>query len=114
MSAVLRGIAIAQYLEHESRTGLRHEYYRGELFAMVGGTPRHAFIAANFLGETRHSIVRHPAPMLSELPNTLTLRIVLVVSSDTSPQRNGTDMLFLERCTFRTRCRTFTRGSKDR
>jgi Uma2 family endonuclease len=60
MSAVLRGNTIAQYLDHESRTGEKHEYYRGEIFAMVGGTPRHALIAANVLGEARQRLGNKP------------------------------------------------------
>lgn len=60
MSAVLKGVNLAQYLEHESRTGEKHEYYRGELFAMVGGTPRHALIAANFLGEATQLLKGNP------------------------------------------------------
>jgi Uma2 family endonuclease len=51
MSAVLKGLSFSQYLDYESTTGEKHEYYRGEVFAMVGGTPRHALIATNFLRE---------------------------------------------------------------
>jgi Uma2 family endonuclease len=43
--------SLTQYIDTETRTGERHEYYRGELFAMVGGTPQHALIIANFLRE---------------------------------------------------------------
>ncbi|MFN6400227.1 MAG: hypothetical protein ACK449_10050 [Planctomycetota bacterium] len=35
MSAVLKGLTHSQYQEHESRTGQKHEYYRGEVFAQV-------------------------------------------------------------------------------
>jgi Uma2 family endonuclease len=30
-----------QYLLLEQETGVRHEYYKGEVFAMAGGTKRH-------------------------------------------------------------------------
>lgn len=60
MSAVLRGFSIAQYLEHESRTGEKHEFFRGEIFAMVGGTPRHALIAANFFRESSQLLKDRP------------------------------------------------------
>jgi Uma2 family endonuclease len=53
MSPGLRGLTLTHYLDEETRTGIRHEYYRGEIFAMVGGTPRHALIATNFTGEAR-------------------------------------------------------------
>ncbi len=52
MSTVLKGYSLSQYVEEEIRTGVKHEYYRGEVFAMVGGTPRHALIATNFLRES--------------------------------------------------------------
>lgn len=60
MSAVLKGLTLSQYLEYESRTGEKHEYYRGEVFAMVGGTPRHALIAANFLRESSGALKGRP------------------------------------------------------
>jgi len=51
MSPALKGQTLSQYLEQERQTGEKNEYYRGELFAMVGGTPQHALIATNFLRE---------------------------------------------------------------
>lgn len=51
MSTALKGQTLSQYLDQERKTGEKHEYYRGELFAMVGGTPQHALIATNFLRE---------------------------------------------------------------
>jgi Uma2 family endonuclease len=36
-----------QYLELEEISWVRHEYYAGEIYAMAGGTPEHAAIAAN-------------------------------------------------------------------
>jgi Uma2 family endonuclease len=38
--------SFAQYLELEEESGVRHEYYAGEIYAMAGGTPEHAAIAA--------------------------------------------------------------------
>jgi Uma2 family endonuclease len=60
MSAVLKGFTLGQYLEHELKTGEKHEYYRGEIFAMVGGTPRHSLIATNFTGEARQRLGDKP------------------------------------------------------
>jgi hypothetical protein len=48
MATDLKGLSIAQYLDPELRTGQRHEYFRGEAFAMVGGSPGHSLIATNF------------------------------------------------------------------
>ena len=40
-----------QYLEIEERSEVRHEYYRGEMFAMAGATEAHNLIAGNlFVG----------------------------------------------------------------
>lgn len=40
----------AEYLELERRSEEKHEYLRGEVWAMAGGTPGHAKIAANVTG----------------------------------------------------------------
>ena len=40
----------AEYLEVEKTSKLKHEFYQGEVFAMTGGSPEHALIAANFIG----------------------------------------------------------------
>jgi Uma2 family endonuclease len=37
----------AEYLELEEMAGVRHEFYRGEVYALAGGTPEHAAIAAS-------------------------------------------------------------------
>jgi Uma2 family endonuclease len=36
----------AEYLELEEIARVRHEYYQGEIYAMAGGTPEHAAMAA--------------------------------------------------------------------
>lgn len=35
-----------EYLELEEMAGVRHEFYEGEIYAMAGGTPEHAAMAA--------------------------------------------------------------------
>jgi Uma2 family endonuclease len=51
MSAIRQPLLSAQeYLERE-RLAEYSEFYRGETFAMVGGTPRHSLIKSNALGE---------------------------------------------------------------
>lgn len=37
-------LTLADWLETETATGLRHEFIDGELYAMAGGTPQHARI----------------------------------------------------------------------
>lgn len=46
-AAPLETMSYAEYLQLEARTGLRHEYLRGEAFAMTGGSVRHAQLASN-------------------------------------------------------------------
>jgi Uma2 family endonuclease len=38
--------SFAQYLEIEEIARVRHEFYAGEIYAMAGGTPEHAAMAA--------------------------------------------------------------------
>jgi len=40
------GFTPVQYLDWERSQGSRHEYFRGEVFAMAGGTPRHNMLSA--------------------------------------------------------------------
>lgn len=42
-------ISVAEYLRREEASTLRHEYFRGEVFAMSGGTRRHSLLAANII-----------------------------------------------------------------
>ncbi|MCA9544780.1 MAG: Uma2 family endonuclease, partial [Myxococcales bacterium] len=37
----------AEYLAHEATADVRHEYIHGEIYAMTGGTSRHAAIGLN-------------------------------------------------------------------
>ena len=60
MSTAPKGLSIAQYLDLELRTGQRHEYFRGEVFALVGGSPRHSLIATNFSAEARQRLIPGP------------------------------------------------------
>src|SRR5690242_3170426 len=40
-----------RYLELEEASEVRHEYYRGEMFAMSGGTREHSLLATNLIRE---------------------------------------------------------------
>lgn len=44
-------VLVDDYLEGEKTALFRNEYYRGEVFAMSGGFPEHALLAANFVRE---------------------------------------------------------------
>lgn len=46
----------AEYLRFEREADTRHEFVDGELVAMSGGTPLHALVATNILGELHHRL----------------------------------------------------------
>lgn len=50
----------ADYWEIEKDSEIRHEFFQGEVFAMTGGSPKHALIAANF--------IRHAGTALEDGP----------------------------------------------
>ena len=43
-------LSYAEYLALEAETGVRHEFWNGEVHAMAGGTLDHSLIAANMIG----------------------------------------------------------------
>ncbi len=43
--ARLHAYTYAQYLAHEAASNVKHEYLDGEIYAMAGGSPEHAFLA---------------------------------------------------------------------
>jgi Uma2 family endonuclease len=42
-----RRTSLKDYLEWEERSGAKHEFYQGQIFAMAGASPRHNRIAGN-------------------------------------------------------------------
>ncbi|MEX2173539.1 MAG: Uma2 family endonuclease [Pirellulaceae bacterium] len=63
MSAVppdRRRISLAEYLAWEARSGGKHEFYRGEVFAMAGASLRHNRIATNILARLYQSLEGGP------------------------------------------------------
>ncbi len=58
----------AEYLGIERTATYRSEYFRGEMFAMAGGSPTHSRIKTNVLGELRNRLRGNPcAPYDSDL-----------------------------------------------
>lgn len=49
-----------EYLRHERDATLRHEYYRGEIFAMSGGSPQHSLVIANVNREMGNALKGKP------------------------------------------------------
>jgi Uma2 family endonuclease len=49
-------LTVEQYLELDRAAETRHEYYKGRMYAMSGGTFRHAQINGNLSGELRAAL----------------------------------------------------------
>jgi Uma2 family endonuclease len=49
-----------EYLAIERRSETKHEYFNGEVFAMVGASRRHNLIAGNIFGELRQQLKGKP------------------------------------------------------
>jgi Uma2 family endonuclease len=47
--AAHRHYTIGEYLQLESYSNVRHEYFDGQIYAMAGGTPEHGTYAANVI-----------------------------------------------------------------
>ena len=60
MSTVLKGITLADYEARERVAELKSEYYRGEMFAMAGGSVNHSLISNNISGELRQVLKDRP------------------------------------------------------
>jgi Uma2 family endonuclease len=54
-----------EYLEIERTAERKSEYYQGEMFAMAGGTPRHAWIVANLIGGLWQQLKGRPCRVAS-------------------------------------------------
>ncbi len=55
-----RRYSLAEYLEFEETTPLKHEFHDGEILAMSGGSPEHAIIALNAMAIIRGALVGKP------------------------------------------------------
>ncbi|MGN6492101.1 MAG: Uma2 family endonuclease [Agriterribacter sp.] len=55
-----KNFSIAEYLEIEQEASDKHEYYRGQMFAMVGAGPRHNIIFRNLFRELAHTLKGKP------------------------------------------------------
>ena len=60
MSRAPKLLTPADYWELEKDSEVKHQLYQGEIFAMTGGSPQHALIAANFIGIARVAIGNGP------------------------------------------------------
>lgn len=49
-----------EYLARERASETKHEFFRGQVFAMAGGTHEHNLVAANLVRELGNALRRHP------------------------------------------------------
>ena len=66
-------LSYADYLAREHASPEKHEYLRGEVFAMAGGTIEHARLQAAITGELRSALAGKPCNVFS---SDLRLRVV--------------------------------------
>lgn len=55
-----RPFSVAQYIQHEHRTGLKHYYKNGIIHLMAGGTPPHARIGGNVFAQLTFQVEDYP------------------------------------------------------
>ena len=55
----------AEYVAAEAKSDVRHEYLRGEIYAMAGGTLEHAALAAALASEIRTALQGKPCRVFS-------------------------------------------------
>ena len=51
-----RRYTVEEYMELETQSNVRHEFYEGEIFAMAGGTVRHSVIVLNIAFALRQAL----------------------------------------------------------
>jgi Uma2 family endonuclease len=54
-----------EYLELERKAENKSEYYKGEIFAMAGASPRHNLLTSNIVGELRAKLKGKPCAVVS-------------------------------------------------
>jgi len=65
MSTVFKAISPAEYLVRDRKAEFKSEYFRGEMFAMAGGTPNHSLLTANFIREAGNFLKGRPCVVYS-------------------------------------------------
>ena len=58
-------MTVEEYLAFERASDVRHEYYKGEIRAMAGGTKRHATITSNLTREVGNTLIDRPCSVMS-------------------------------------------------
>jgi len=55
-----RRYTLEEYFELDRNSEIKYEYWNGEIFAMVGGSPEHSQILVNLIGELRAQLKERP------------------------------------------------------
>jgi Uma2 family endonuclease len=58
MVAPAHEYTVEEYLQFEETSRDKHEFYRGEIYLMAGGTYKHNIVAGNVIGELRNALIR--------------------------------------------------------
>lgn len=58
-------MSYAEYLAAEAKSDVRHEFLDGQVYALAGGTPEHAALAAAVIGELRNALRGKPCRVYS-------------------------------------------------
>ncbi len=58
-------MSYAEYIAAEKASLVRHEFLKGRVFAMAGGTPEHGALAAAVMGELRSALRGKPSRVYS-------------------------------------------------
>lgn len=64
-TAELASVTYADYVTAEAESATKHEWLRGEVYAMAGGTPEHARLAMSVGGELRALLRGRPCSVYS-------------------------------------------------
>jgi Uma2 family endonuclease len=64
-AATVRTYTWKEFVEFEKRSTEKHEYLRGEVWAMAGGTPEHGRLAVNIASELRMALKGRPCVVLN-------------------------------------------------
>src|SRR6266705_2469523 len=96
-----KGVSVEEYLELDRRSpDKRYEYIDGEVYLMTGGSPSHALIIANLIGEIRTQL-RMRSDACKTFSSDAKVRVSetrylcpdVVVSCDERDRQVGTKML---------------------
>jgi Uma2 family endonuclease len=75
---------VSEYLRYEQEASERHEYRRGEIIAMAGGTYNHSLIVANIIRELGNALKGKPCRVLDSNLRVRSRRVAMFTYPDAS------------------------------